>query len=449
VVLSLAEDRRGRIYVGTGRGVDRLEPETDRIRRYSTADGLVSNSAITAYTDRDGSLWFGTLHGLSRLKPGGEPRPSPPTVFIEALRIGGAPHPLSELGETRVAGLDLEHDQSRVQVDYAGISLAPGEVLRYQTRLAGVDEEWNAPTEERSVLYGNLGAGSYRFLVRAVNAEGMESRPASVAFTILPPFWQRLWFLAPVLVLAALGVFAIYRYRVQRLVAIERVRTQIATDLHDDLGARLSRVSILSEAASRLIGRDDAQARRLLSEMGDTSRDLIDAAGDIGWSIDPRRDDVGSLVARIRRFASDMLDGRGIPWSFETPPDGFDRRLAPEQRRHLLLVFQEAIHNVIRHSAASRVDLALRIADGRVEAEIQDNGRGFALIGHPEDLAGGRGLLNMRERACVLGGELEVESEPGKGTRIRIHAPLTQPQGRNFLRGLFRGRPLRRGGRNA
>jgi signal transduction histidine kinase len=448
-IYSLTEDRQGHIYVGTSRGVDRLDPETGRIRRYSTAEGLASNAVYIGHADAHGDLWFGTYYGLSRLTPGSEHEPRRPAVFIGGLRIGGAPHPVSQFGETAIAGIELEHDERRMQIDYAGVSLAPGEVLHYQTRLDGVDEEWNPPTEERSVLYGNLGPGSYRFLVRAINAEGMASRPASVAFTILAPFWQRPWFLAPVLLLAALGGFVIYRYRVQRLVAVERVRTQIATDLHDDLGARLSRVSIMSETASWLIGRDDAKARQLLGDMGETTRRLIDATGDIGWSIDPRRDDVRSLVARIRHFASDTLDGRGISWSFDAPPDGFDQRLDPEQRRHLLLVFQEAIHNVIRHSGASRVELDLRIADGRVEAEIWDDGRGFAATGLSDEHAGGRGLLNMRERARALGGVLEVESEPGRGTRIRIRAPLTPPRAHTLWRHFFPRGPSGRGGRIA
>jgi ligand-binding sensor domain-containing protein/signal transduction histidine kinase len=418
-VLSLTEDHWGRIYVGTGRGIERLDPATGSIRRFSTADGLANNYVQTMHVDRGGDLWAGTLGGISRLTPGRSLR-TPPTIVIVGLQVGGEPRPISELGETAIRGLQLGYDRRRVRIDYAGIGLAAGELLRYQTRLEGLDAEWSPPTRERSLLYGNLGAGSYRFLVRAVNADGLVSAPASVAFTIQPRFWRRGWFLGPMILLIALTVYAVHRYRVQRLLELERVRTRIATDLHDDLGARLSRITILSEVASQRIGEGDPGALRLLGEVGDTARDLVELTGDIAWSIDPRRDDVRSLVARVRRFAGEVLEGRGIRWRFDAPAAADDQRISADERRHLLLFFQEAIHNAVRHAEPSEVSLALRLEDGSLEASVTDDGRGF----DPGDESDRSGLRNMEDRAGQLGGTLTIDSAPGGGTRVVLMVPL-------------------------
>src|SRR5262249_41046257 len=137
--------------------------------------------------------------------------------------------------------------QSQIQIEFFGLSFATGEPLRYQYKIEGANRDWSAPSQQRTVS-ASLSPGRYRFAVRAVGPDGSVSEtPAIVAFRILPPFYQRWWFIALIAAsLAAAGYYA-YRSRINRLIEIERVRTRIATDLHDDIGASLSRVAILSE----------------------------------------------------------------------------------------------------------------------------------------------------------------------------------------------------------
>lgn len=428
-VLSLVADRWGQIYAATARGVLRFDSDATRMRRFSTADGLASHIVRISYAGRDGALWFGTLNGLSRLIPQRQPVSAPPPVFVEAISIGGVPRRIPQQGVREPAEVRIEPQEGRIEIAYGSVSLAAGEILRYQTFLEGIDRDWSPPAAARSMLYANLSPGSYRFLVRATNADGLVSaRPAVVAFSVIPPLWRRAWFLALAGALIAGAATLVYRLHVNRLLALERVRTRLATDLHDDLGARLSRISILSEVARRQVALDPAGAGRIFENVGDTARGLIESSADIAWSIDPRHDDLKSLVARIRRFASDMLDSCDIAWTFDAPDDGASRRLPPEHRRHLLLVFQEAINNVVRHSAARHVSLTLRVAGHRLEARIADDGRGFEPerngAGVATDGRGGCGLGNMTARAKELRGELRVRSAPGEGTRIDLVVPV-------------------------
>jgi len=262
-------------------------------------------------------------------------------------------------------------------------------------------------------------------MARAINQEGtMSPEPALFRFRILPPLWQRWWFLALAATLTALAGYAFYRYRTARLVELERVRTRIATDLHDDIGASLSRVAILSEVVKRQIGAPTGSGEQsilLLTEIADSARGLVESMREIIWAIDPRRDDLSDFVYRVRQFASDMLDAKGINWDFQVAPESEKIKLDPEQRRHLLLIFKEAIHNVVRHADCQNAWLSLAIAHGQLCGVIRDDGRSFLPA---EGSPNGHGLENMRNRAAQLGGAIDIVSAPGAGSSITLMIPL-------------------------
>jgi len=221
------EDEWGRIYIGTGRGLDRLDPATGRIKHYTMADGLARNFIQVALRDREGALWFGTFQGLSRLVPQLEGPSLPPPVMISELRVDGESRPLSALGETTISGLRLRADQNHLQIRFFGLGFGPGEVLRYQYQLEGANSDWSMAGEQREVNYANLAPGAYRFLVRAMNTDGVFSQtPATVEFKILPPVWQRWWFLTLIAALIASAVIGFDRYRVARLKELDAALTR-------------------------------------------------------------------------------------------------------------------------------------------------------------------------------------------------------------------------------
>jgi two-component sensor histidine kinase len=321
---------------------------------------------------------------------------------------------------------DLAPGQNQLQIDFIGLSFAPGEVLRYQYMLEGADPDWSAPTQQRSVTY-RLAPGRYKFLARAINSDGVvSSDPAVIKFRILPPLWARWWFLVLVAIGLMLILYRFYRYRVARLLELERVRTRIATDLHDDIGSSLSRMAILSEVAKRRMEGAEQESVSILSEIADSARGVVDSMSDIVWAIDPRRDDLRNVVFRIRQFASDVLGANRIAWSFQAPAE-FDKiKLNPQQRRHIFLIFKEAINNSARHADCSSVWLSLAIVHNQIVGEVRDDGRGLAVTSDPPvfEGRGGQGLENMRSRAAQLGGQLIIDSAPGGGTCIRVEVPL-------------------------
>jgi signal transduction histidine kinase len=188
--------------------------------------------------------------------------------------------------------------------------------------------------------------------------------------------------------------------------------------LHDDIGSSLARISVLSDVLrARLGGTSDHSP--VIDQIATSARDVIEKMNDIVWAIDPRQDTLSDVVTRIRRFASDVLDAKAIHWSFQAPSVSEELNLSLAQRRHLLLIFKEAIHNVVRHSQCQTAELRIELDGTALQGCIKDDGTGIRA-----GSTRGRGLNSMYGRAAQLGGSLEVISTPGSGTEVSLRFPL-------------------------
>ena len=423
VTTVITEDLYGRIYVGTGRGVDQITAANGQIKHFTTADGLVSGDILAALRDRNGTLWFATRQGLSRFLPEREHSSYPPPVLINGLFVAGARRQISAVGEAEVSLPELSATENQLQIDFVGLSFVPGESLRYQYRLEGADADWSTPIEQRSITYAKLSPGRYRFVVRAVDSNGVSSlQPASVAFKILPPIWLRWWFIATAVAVAGVAAYTIYRYRMAQFVALERVRTRIAADLHDDIGSSLSQISVLSEVLRNQLGAQEARVSRNLSLINRVSHDALDSMSDIVWAINPQQDHLSDLVRRMRRLASEALPARGIEFDFNAPLTGLELRLGADIRRQVFLMFKETINNLVRHSKCTHTEIDLKIDGPLLVLTVADNGQGF----DPERETEGNGLASLCHRARSLGGETVISSRKGDGATVTIRVPHSQ-----------------------
>ena len=424
-VLCVTEDDFGRIYVCTGRGVDRLDPDAAgdgavRVRHYTAADGLPPGTVQEAFRDRRGRLWFGTINGLSSLQPEPDPERAPPPIFISSLKVQGVRQPLSELGEVEVVGPTLPSDRNQIEIGFVGLGFTAGELLRYRFHLGGgAASEWGEPSGQRVVDFASLAPGQYRFEVQAIDSAGRSSDPpARVRFTVLAPIWQRWWFLSGAGLALVLAIHGAAQYRLRQALAVERVRIRLATDLHDDVGASLSQIAILSEVVRHRIP-EEGEAMERIAQI---AREVTDSMSDIVWAISPRHDRLVDLTRRMREFAEEMLVSRDLVLDFQTAVlPGL--RVGAQVRREVYLIFKECIHNAVRHSGCSRVTVRAGVEqDGALAISVADDGRGFQVTGSGGE-GQGNGMRNMAERAKSLGGECEVESRPGEGTCIRVRIP--------------------------
>jgi ligand-binding sensor domain-containing protein/two-component sensor histidine kinase len=419
-IWAIAGDDSGGIYFGTGRGVDRYESEGGTLRHFTSADGVPESAVNHLFKDHLGRIWIASEAGVSRIDPAALDKDSrPPRVFISRITVAGEELALAESGVSDFATPALSANQNNVSVQFVAPSLKGERSLTYRYKLEGSEMDWSPASKQRDVTFANLGAGNYRFLVKAIDQRGVESEsPAVLQFQILPPIWGRWWFLA--LVVIALGgiVYSLYRYRLAQVIELERVRTRIATDLHDDIGSNLTRIALMTEVLNQ--SGPNGSAKKMLHSIANIARESVASMNDIVWAISPEHDRVLDLTRRMRQHAEEVFTVRDIDVDFVSTSADSESRLAVGVRRDVLLIFKEAINNAARHSACTRVKIEFGRTSSHLCLRIADDGSGFSERAERD----GHGLSSMARRASSLGGKLEVQSGPGEGTTVNFEMPL-------------------------
>jgi signal transduction histidine kinase/ligand-binding sensor domain-containing protein len=399
------------------------------------SEGLQPAGAKTA----DGRLWFPTAKGLVSINPANVQTNSlAPPVVIESMRM-----------DDKLVGdefsstlLKIPPGRHRFEFHYTGLSFVAPEEVRFKCRLEGFDNDWSITDTKRLVTYNYLPPGSYSFRVIACNNDGVWNETgARLAFDVLPYFWQTPLFrwVALICLIAASGGLAWFDTRrrmrhtlerVERQRDIERERTRIARDIHDDLGAHLTRITMLSESArSDLL--EPERAASGLSRIYETARELTRSMDEIVWAVNPRHDTLESLASYLEKFAQDLLATAGIRCRLDLPVQFPDWYLTSEMRHNLFLACKEALHNVIKHSGATEAGIRLVIEEKYFDLVIEDNGRGFdPAVTEPKPAenpgrhASGNGLDNMSRRLSSIGGTCSIHSAPGKGAKVVFTVPV-------------------------
>jgi ligand-binding sensor domain-containing protein len=424
-IYCMEEDARGRLYVSTNRGVNILDfsggPGLDpAIRTLRRQDGLGSDEGDLAACHRDaaGRIWFGNVTGVSVYDPARDlPNPPTPKVHISGLKLFGKELPLPQ------GPLAFQSQENYFEISFVGIDLAAPHSVRYRYRLEGLDRDWIL-TDRRSVQYTNLDPRDYRFKVQAASAGGGWSDPAVLGFTIERPVWQHWWFILLTVLAAAALTGWLFTLRVRQLLAIERLRTALAADLHDHIGTGLTEISILSEIATHRANQAANQGTGApppeLARVADTARQLVDRMNDIVWLVNPRRDSLHELFLRLKDSYAELFSHGGVLFRTTNLRLFENVRLSMDYRQNLYLIFKEALHNSLRHSGCQEIELSVALHGRRLEVILRDDGRGF----DPAESFGGNGLENMRTRAAHIGGALRIEAAPDRGTSVRFEGSL-------------------------
>ncbi len=428
MVYAIVEDASGCLWLTTNRGLARFDPAKGTFRRYDTRDGLVRDEFNAAAGGRgpDGRLYFGGPGGLLAFHPDSlRPNALAPPVMLTGLRIFDRriELPDSAVGARRL--LRLRPNQNFLTFEFAALNLRLPEKNRYAYRLRGLDNRWiTVEGTQPEARFTNLSPGAYAFEVRAANNDGVWAPRPTVLRVLIPPPWYRAWWFRLGLVLAfLLLLWAAYQVRVNQLLALERVRHGIARDLHDDMGSTLSSISILSQIARQhhQYGRAE-QVAGLLAQIGESSGRMLDSMDDIVWAINPAHDGLDTVTSRMRIFASDVLEARGIDFTFTVAPAVLEHRLEMRARREFFLIFKETINNLAKYAQCQTAHLDLQIKERCLILRVEDDGVGFDPTAPAR--GSGNGLTNMRTRAAALKAKLEFTTAPGKGTTVVLRVPV-------------------------
>ena len=411
----------------TGAAKDMQTPACSHWLEFGAADGLRSretatNSHPSAWRSRDGRLWFATPKGLVEVDPAHFPvNTVPAPVELERFAVDDVPQPL--LGPENFARIPAGHEH--FQFDYAGLSFAAPQKVRYRYKLEGFDRDWTEAGARRSAYYTNIRPGRYTFRVQAANNDGLwNTGGAALTFVLRPHFYQTAWFYALLLAAVVGIVVLLLRLRLRRAEgefrAVLGERNRIAREIHDTLAQGYVGISVQLEVLSELLRMSNTKAaeQHLDLTRGYVREGLADARQSI-WALRSQDSGDTTLPVRLRRMV-EAEGGHGLKARFSI--FGAYRPMPPGTEQEFLRVAQEAIHNVKQHAGARHLFVQLEYEPDEIALEVRDDGRGFTVNEKLEPKPGHYGLIGMRERAAAIGGTLEVSSKPGEGTTVRLWA---------------------------
>ncbi len=470
-VVTVHRDAIGQLWVGTGSGLHRLDLNADRFERISLkAAGLRSEFINCVVNDRRGGLWFSTNREIGHIP---DPRdPAVARVFGAAAGIGnsefnrracsaggdgrlyfGGDQGVTEFsarevranaedvavafssavitrndGTSRKVGrgeLQLEPSDQTIRIRFTATSFANAAAPRYEAQLAGLEAEWVSLGSRAEIAYTNLDPGEYMLRVRTENPSGIASpHEMVVPLTVAPALTETLWFRALATVVAiglvAVVVAGYLRWRFERTVAVMRAeqlvaeeRARIARDMHDEVGAGLTEITLLSELARR----DTEQSSAMAGDIAARARALTEALGDIIWALEPGNDQLSRFLPHLREYVGRICNAAALELDLDFPtlerlPD---RELVGDLRRGILLILKEALSNAVRHADATKLTVQCKLDDKNLWLVVEDNGRGVPGVPVP-----GNGLVNMSTRAQDIGGTVSVSAALGGGTQVRL-----------------------------
>lgn len=391
--------------------------------------GLPNVQSILNYTpaaakSRDGQLWFATTQGALVIDPRKLPRDLPaPPVLIDEVRIDDRVVPAA-------ASLRVGPGAQRVEFRLAVLTFTAPENVVLRHRLEGVDGDWIDTGVDRTARYMNLAPRDYRLRVIARNSAGRwSSDETTLAFTVVPAWWEMFYFRAAVVLLLTLLIAWLarafvqrrYQQRLRRLEqdhALEKERARIARDLHDDLGASLTAVGL---QADRLVAAAPPELGPQLAGLALRTRRLATELSGIVWTMSESNSSLDQLADFLRRYAERLFRNTGVSCVVKGVDSIPAVPLAPDPQHQLLAATKEALNNALKHARATEAQLELSYVDGVFEVRVSDNGAGFVRDAGAKPR--GNGLRNMRSRLEEIGGSTEIASEPGRGTVVVLRFP--------------------------
>ena len=369
------------------------------------------------YRGTDNTFYFGGVNGLNYFKPSDITLDNySPAVVISRIRVFDKPIK----GEHDNLVFDM--DENYFSFEFASLDFKNSSKNKYKYILEGLDSKWSyTDANNRKVFYTNLSPGDYTFRVMGTNEDGIWStNEAKVTITILSPFWLRWWFISLViLVIGSIIVFFINQ-RIRYLVALDKLKTNIAADLHDNVGAGLTEISILSELATNFIN-NPSNAIKHMKQISELSRQLVESMSDIVWVVNPNRDTLSDLIVRLKDMYGELFADLNIALNTSDLSALESVKLPMDFRQNIYLILKESINNCIKHSNCSEIDIIVKIEKNDLSISLKDNGVGFDVNNHKF----GNGLNNIVERCLKIGGRVEINSQLGNGTTIEFSGKIS------------------------
>lgn len=444
VIYAIQSDAHNNLWISTNHGICQFNPQTFKTRNFTQADGLVSNefNRYEFSKTTDGTLYFGSPNGISYFQPEDFYKAGKPSsVVINKLELLNKQvvyeHRQSSGKNTEFhltapiehcKELVFDYNVRMITLGFTLLDLTVPAQNRFKYMLQGFDKDWIAAGTKNEATYTNLSPGSYVFKVMGCNGSNIWStKPASIKITVLPPWWATWWFRTLSVLFFVSFLYALYRYRVSKILELERVRNRIAQDLHDEIGSTLSSISLYSAAIQKNPNGLSSRNHHILTKISQSTTKMMESMNDMVWTIKADNDNFEHVVNRMRAFAVNMTEAKDIQLHFNANTNTHALLLNMEQRKNIYLIFKEVVNNAVKYSGCSHLYIAISTTGNQFELSIKDDGAGFELeeVSQNQTRMGGNGLRGIRIRAKQILGNLQIQSAVGRGTEVVFSMTLS------------------------
>lgn len=430
-VSGILEDAHGRLWLRGNDKLMRYDPEMDRLGGYGEFDGFPPPVGIALHIGvhpcvklKSDEMVFSVSKGVVIFHPDSihENNDVPPVVLTDFRILDkpvkvGKDSPLKK-GLAEAQSILLSYDQNSFSMEFAALDYTVPSKNQYCYRLEGIDRDWILCGNRRFVQYTHVPPGDYRFTVIGSNNDGVWNKQgASIFISVLPPWWMTWWFRIAAAITAIALIVLIVQYRMRQKLALERVRLQIASDLHDDIGSSLSSIALVTENV-RCTLEENHPAHSHLKSVTDVARQTADRLKDDVWVIKPGSDTLENLVLRMKDSTQTVIGH--IEYTLHVNTNGTSLQVPPEFRRNILFIYKEVLHNIVKHSHADSVRISFVLEGGLFILDVRDNGTGFDI----QDAPKGNGLLNLKRRAEAVKGDLTIETGANMGTHVLLKTKI-------------------------
>ncbi len=395
-------------------GLLHFNPYNETSTLYDISNGLHENINFdkSIYIDYDNNIYFGS-EGKYETYCLNDFHYSSIDIklLIESIEINGQNY-IKDYGNTKNQLLNLAASQNNITFRYATICFQDVEQIKFRYKLEGFDKDWVLAGNDKEAKYTNLPAGEYNFILQVMNRGVWLDQQIKIKVVIPQYFYKTIWFISIIFFVFILTVFLIFKYRMRQLLKMERLRTRIATDIHDEVGSTLSSISILSEIAGKQL--ENTKSSGILNEIHNGAISVLEKIDDIIWLVYPKNDKFSNLELRIHEFAVPLFESKNIQFKIIFDKNLSILKLPMEVRRDVYLIAKEIINNLIKHSECEMAYINFKEYSSGFTMEIEDNGKGF----DTEASSSRNGLSNIKRRSMQFGAELSVNSIVGQGTKI-------------------------------
>ena len=425
------------LMFSTGTELYLTSEENEVIYCFNQDDGLNPNQFVhfSSLKASDGKIWLGAHDGVVVFHPDSiHPYPYGPKIFLKSLIVNNEILPLdTTINEKSLLSLTYYQNTLEFETVAVGSYLPHKSQIAYQ--LVNYNKEWKRVENGSTLEFNQVPPGNYTLEVYGINANGVKGEPKRLAITIVPPFWQTVWFYLICLGIAGALVHFLVRYYVDQNLrkqreafeqqkkidrALEDERDRIAAEMHDDLGSGLNSIRFMIGQIEKPIL--DEKVSEQLERIESHASNSIEHMQGIIWAMNGNYDQLSELISYTRRYVLEYFEDYEIDCKANLLEDLPDISISGEKRRNIFLCVKEGAHNIVKHAQASEVHLRFSLGQAFI-IELQDNGPGF----DTENVRkGGNGLRNMGRRMEKIGGKMEISAD--KGTLLRFSVPLANLQ---------------------